>query len=524
MVKHRLQISFAMLVSPYPRTSRWLLVVPALFLAVFLALPFGVIVYRGAGVDAFIDSITNSNLQRVAWFTFWQTVISTMLTVVFALPVTYIVSRFRFRGRNVLLALITAPFLLPTVVVGTSLLALLPQQLHYTAFSIIAAHVLFNVAVVVRVVMPSWAHISPELAYAAHTLGASTFRTFRTITFPLIRPALGFAATAVALFCFTSFGAVRILGGPAFSTLETEIYFRAVQLGDLNGAVAISLIQTLFLAIVLYAWMRWTRTSSTLAVVHSHAASPSRTSHWVAISAVGFVFGAAVIAPLIAVAYRSATGWSQVWSRSTASSLFVSVRYAVISAIIATLIGSCIALAVAYSTTSARVIELITSLPLMISAVTIGLGVLITFDTSPYAFRSAWWITPVAHSLIAIPLVVRIVLPLMRTIPQSLRDAAATLGSGPRVQWLTVDLPLMRRGIATALALSAAVSIGEFGATSFLTRQSNETLPVTIARLLSRPGESQHAQAYALATLFFVFSIGAVFIAEVTRNKRNTTS
>jgi thiamine transport system permease protein len=144
-----------MLVSPYPKTSHWLLVVPALFLAVFLALPFGVIVYRGASIDAFVDSITNSNLQRVAWFTFWQTVISTVLTVVFALPVTYIVSRFRFRGRNALLALITAPFLLPTVVVGTSLLALLPQQLHYTAISIIAAHVLFNVAVVVRVVMPS---------------------------------------------------------------------------------------------------------------------------------------------------------------------------------------------------------------------------------------------------------------------------------------------------------------------------------------------------------------------------------
>ncbi|MEN9851438.1 MAG: hypothetical protein RL128_1601, partial [Pseudomonadota bacterium] len=133
----------------------------------------------------------------------------------------------------------TAPFLLPTVVVGSALFALLPESMHYTASAIIAAHIFFNVAVVVRLVMPRWSQIDPELIHAAHTLGASTVRTFRTITFPLIRPALGFASTAVALFCFTSFGAVRILGGPAYSTLETEIYVRSVQLGDLNGAIAI---------------------------------------------------------------------------------------------------------------------------------------------------------------------------------------------------------------------------------------------------------------------------------------------
>jgi thiamine transport system permease protein len=144
-----------MIASPYPKSTRWLIVVPALFLLVFLAIPTAVIVARGASADAFVNIITSRSFRRVAWFTLWQTVLSTVLTVACALPVTFILSRFSFTGKRLLLALITAPFLLPTVVVGTAMFALLPGQMHYTAVAIIIAHVFFNMAVVVRLVMPS---------------------------------------------------------------------------------------------------------------------------------------------------------------------------------------------------------------------------------------------------------------------------------------------------------------------------------------------------------------------------------
>jgi thiamine transport system permease protein len=500
------------------------MITPGLFLLVFLAIPTSVIVQRGASAEAFLNIISSPSFRRVAWFTLWQTVLSTVLTVACALPVTFILSRFSFTGKRLLLALITAPFLLPTVVVGTALFALLPSQMHYTAFAIIIAHVFFNMAVVVRLVMPRWSQIDPELIHAAHTLGASTLHTFRTITFPLIRPALGFASTAVALFCFTSFGAVRILGGPAYSTLETEIYVRSVQLGDLNGAIAIGIIQTVFLLGVLYAWTKFGRHHASPLTVNIQSTRPNGTTQVVAVSSIALATGALASLPFIAVAWKSASGWSQVLSSDTAHSLFVSARFAIVASIIATTLGTMIALAIAYKSTSSQLLETITSLPLMISAVTVGLGILITFDHSPVEFRSTWWITPVAHSLIAIPLVIRTVLPVAQAIPQDLRDAAATLGSGSKDQWLRIDLPLLRRCLATAFALSAAVSLGEFGATSFLTRRTNETLPVSIARLLSRPGDSQHAAAFALSTLFFVFSIGAVYIAEITRSTRTKTS
>jgi len=512
-----------MITSPYPKSTRWLIIAPALFLLVFLAIPTAAIVQRGASVDAFASIISNDGFRKVAWFTLWQTILSTVLTVACALPVTFILSRFSFTGKRLLLALITAPFLLPTVVVGTALFALLPSQMHYTAFAIIIAHVFFNMAVVVRLVMPRWSQIDPELIHAAHTLGASTLHTFRTITFPLIRPALGFASTAVALFCFTSFGAVRILGGPAYSTLETEIYVRSVQLGDLNGAVAIGIIQTVFLIGVLYAWTKFGRHHTSPLTVNIQAPKPTGTAQRVVVTGIAVATGLLALLPLIAVAWKSTSGWSQVLSSDTMNSMAVSARFAITASIIATALGTMIALAIAYKSTSSRLLETITSLPLMISAVTVGLGILITFDESPFEFRSTWWITPVAHSLIAIPLVIRTVLPVAQAIPQDLRDAAATLGSSSKDQWLRIDLPLLRRCLATACALSAAVSLGEFGATSFLTRQTYETLPVSIARLLSRPGDTQHAKAFALSTLFFVFSIGAVYIAETVRATRTKT-
>jgi thiamine transport system permease protein len=512
-----------MITSPYPKSTRWLIIAPALFLLVFLAIPTGVIVQRGASADAFFNIISSPSFRRVAWFTLWQTVLSTGLTVACALPVTFILSRFSFTGKRLLLALITAPFLLPTVVVGTALFALLPSQMHYTAFAIIIAHVFFNMAVVVRLVMPRWSQIDPELIHAARTLGASTLHTFRTITFPLIRPALGFASTAVALFCFTSFGAVRILGGPAYSTLETEIYVRSVQLGDLNGAIAIGIIQTVFLIGVLYAWTKFGRHHASPLTVSIQAPRPLGSTQVTAVTVIALATGALASLPFTAVAWKSTSGWSHVFSSDTMHSLVVSARFAIVASIIATTLGTMIALAIAYKSTSSQLLESISSLPLMISAVTVGLGILITFDHSPIEFRSTWWITPFAHSLIAIPLVIRTVLPVAQAIPQDLRDAAATLGSGAKDQWMRIDLPLLRRCLATACALSAAVSLGEFGATSFLTRQTYETLPVSIARLLSRPGDTQHAKAFALSTLFFVFSIGAVYLAETVRATRTKT-
>jgi hypothetical protein len=123
----------------------------------------------------------------------------------------------------------------------------LPNSFHRTAFALILAHTYFNFGFTSRLITARWLQIHPHLDDAARTLGASPLKLFTTVTLPLLGKAITNAALIVFTLCFTSYGVVRILGGPSRSTLETEIYFRAIQLGDVSGAMLLSALQILII-------------------------------------------------------------------------------------------------------------------------------------------------------------------------------------------------------------------------------------------------------------------------------------
>ncbi|MFM8852289.1 MAG: ABC transporter permease, partial [Acidimicrobiaceae bacterium] len=188
--------------------------------------------------------------------------------------------------------------------------------------------------------------------------------------------------------------------------------------------------------------------------------------------------------------------------------------YAVIAMSLATILGLLSASSVAYSNNKFRFISGLSTLPIVISAVSIGLGLIITFDKQPFDWRGSQFMLPLAHALVALPLAMRIISPVLQAIPDSLRQASSVLGASPRQTWLNIDFKIIRRAAISAAAISATVSIGEFGASSFLARRGAETLPVMISRLLSRPGDSQQSQAFALASLLCVFSIAIIFVID----------
>ena len=133
---------------------------------------------------------------RLVWFTIWQAAASTALTLVAGLPLAWAIGRFRFRGRSLARALVLVPFVLPTVVVATAFLALLPDGYERGLWAILAAHVFFNVAVVTRIVGGAWATIDPRSAEAAAVLGAGPLRRVREVTLPQLAPALSAAVRA----------------------------------------------------------------------------------------------------------------------------------------------------------------------------------------------------------------------------------------------------------------------------------------------------------------------------------------
>ncbi|MDR2378374.1 MAG: ABC transporter permease subunit, partial [Bifidobacteriaceae bacterium] len=144
--------------------------------------------------------------------------------------------------------------------------------------------------------------------------------------------------------------------------------------------------------------------------------------------------------------------------------------------------------------------------PLGVSAVTVGFGFLITLNRAPLNLRTSFWLIPLAQALVALPLVVRAVLPALRSIDPRLRQAAAILGAPPWRVFAGVEAAMVRRAVAVAAAYAFAVSVGEFGATSFLARPDTTTLPVAVYKLLSRPGADNFGLALA----------GAVVLAAIT--------
>jgi thiamine transport system permease protein len=508
------------------RRIRWgwvaVAALPVLFVGYFFAYPLFRILTLGLSELSIGASGLEARLLRVGWFTLWQAALSTVLTFMAAAPLTWAVSSYEFRGRRAAMALATVPFVMPTVVVGTAFVALGFEE---SLVAILAAHVFFNVAVVVRTVSTLWSRIDPRLYEAARVLGASEWQVFRKITLPLLRPAMAAAASIVFLFTFTSFGVVLILGGFRYATLEVEIYRQAVTLFDLPLAATLAIVQLVGVTGALYWYSRYqerTAVSWTLERGTNLKRPRGRTRLGVAAATIGTLVALAI--PLSVLISRSLSGsfYDSLLSDDRVvgtpiSSVWNSLMFAVVATILAMLIGILAAtLITGRSGILSRWFDLTLMLPLGTSAVTIGFGFIVALDW-PVDLRASMWLVPIAHALVAIPFVVRSTLPTMRSVPPETRDAAAVLGASPFRVWREIDLPIVSRAALVGAAFAFVISLGEFGATSFVARPASATIPTMIFRLLSRPGESSFGMAMALSVVLAVLTAGVVMAIDRAR-------
>ncbi|MEU6486460.1 iron ABC transporter permease [Streptomyces sp. NPDC046887] len=537
---------------------------PVVFFAVFFAYPVAAITARGLGaagpagtvgtggggldLGRIGEVLGRSDILDVLWFTTWQALASTGLTLLLALPGAYVMARFAFPGKRLLRAVVTVPFVLPTVVVGTAFLAVVGRRglldelwgirLDTSVWAILLAHVFFNYAVVVRTVGGLWSQLDPRQEEAARVLGASRLGAFRRVTLPALAPAVAAAALMVFLFTYTSFGIVQILGGPAYTTLEAEIYRQTAQLLDLPTAAVLTLVQFAAVGGVLavHAWtVRRRETALRLVDPATTARRPRSTTQWALL--VGVLASVAVLLlPLGVLVARSfggpdgllyyraladagASGGTFLVAPLTA--IGTSLTYALAATAIAVLVGG---LAAAALTRRAgrlvRGFDALLMLPLGVSAVTVGFGFLIALDEPPLDLRASWWLVPLAQALVGVPFVVRTMLPVLRAVDATLREAAAVLGASPWRAWREVDLPLVSRALLVAAGFAFAVSLGEFGATVFIARPDSPTLPVAVARLIGRPGDLNYGQAMALSTILMVVCAVSLLLLERVRADR----
>ena len=502
----------------------WVLVaaLPAVFIGYFFVYPLVRILTLGLSELRIESSGLEARVLRVGWFTLWQAVVSTVLTFLAAAPLTWAVSSYEFRGRRLAMAMATVPFVLPTVVVGTAFVALGWQE---SIGAILAAHVFFNVAVVVRTVSTLWSRIDPRIQEAARVLGASEWEVFNKVTLPLLRPAIAAAASIVFLFTFTSFGVVLILGGFRFATLEVEIYRQAVTLFDLPLAAALAVLQLVGVSGALYWYSRYQERTAVAWTLKSgtNLRPPRGRARWgVFLATVGTLLALAIpigglVSGSLSGSFYAALFQDDPVVGTPITSVANSLIFAVVATVLATVIGLMAATVITGRTGRlSHWFDLTLMLPLGTSAVTIGFGFIVALGW-PVDLRASIWLIPIAHALVAIPFVVRSTVPTLRSVPAETKDAAAVLGASPFRVWRRIDLPIVSRAALVGAAFAFVISLGEFGATSFIARPTSATIPTMIFRLLSRPGETSFGMAMALSVVLALLTAGVVLAIDRAR-------
>ena len=521
------------------------LLAPLLFLAVFFFYPllsiFTVSLAPEGQLDlsGFTRILSTDYYRSTFWFTVGQATISTLLTVGLALPGAYVFTRYHFPGKSLLLSLATLPFVLPTVVVAAAFSALIgprgvlnqglmslfgfsapPIELERTLTIILIVHVFYNYAVALRIISSFWANQSVRIEEAARVLGAHGWRLWWEVRLPLLRPALLAASILVFIFCFTSFGVVLILGGPRFATIEVEIYRQVTGLFNLQVAAALSLIQIGFMFVLMLIYTRLQRQTATdLQAAQTVTRTPRSIRERVFVIANVLLMVMLLFAPLFALVVRSFTSSDEGLTTRFYALLSTNPRDSVLFTPPLTAVGNSLIFALA-TTALAVTLGLITSyllanrssrlvrwldpvfmLPLAASAVTLGFGYIIALDEPPLNLRTSPALIPLAHTLVAMPFVVRSILPSLRGIPPNVQGAARVLGASPLRVWRWIDLPLISRGFVVGATFAFTVSMGEFGASALIYRPDMPTIPIVIFRLLGQPGAANYGQALAMSTI-----------------------
>jgi thiamine transport system permease protein len=503
--------------------------IPLTFVAVLFYWPIAKITSLGISGD-WLATLSEPKTLAVVWFTLWQAAVSTLVTLVIAIPGAYLLYRRSFSGQGLIKALITVPFVLPSIVVAVGFTVFRNAhefwiELGLTFLSdpvywIIAAHVFVNYSIAVRTIGGVWAALDTEIDEAAELDGAGRLRSLLAISFPQLRPAIFSAAALVFLFSATSFGIVLVLGGGQVQTIETAIYFSATQFLDLESAAALVFIQTLITAAAFLVGSSLVKGTVGLEQVFEGTRKQRVDSRdWPAsVLTAGIVLGLLVMPMLLVLveAFRVGDTWgftnfANLGTRGARDLLNISVidaaansfRNMAVAATIAFVLGTLISWLLVR--TRQKLLDLVFLVPLGVSSVVLGFGFLVSFDATWLPLRSFWLIVPLAQALIALPMVIRLVYPALVSIGKEPIEQASLDGASSWQIWRFVESGMIKGVLLTALGYAAIISVGEFGASTFLAYGSGGTIPTLLFRLIARPGEQNYGMAMAVSAILIAF-------------------
>jgi thiamine transport system permease protein len=441
-------------------------------------------------------------------------VVSAGLSVLFGVPFGSWLATLPDRWQRLVGAISVVPFLLPPLLIGIAALPVtvtLKINSNSGILLILLAHAFMNVGFIGRVVAGS--SLAAEQVEAARLDGASDSQIRRNIQLPQQAPAIAAAALLVSLYSATSYGLILLIGAGQVRTLETEIAEAALYRLDLEQAGLLALLQTL---LTLLLFLVASRVPSFGFQLNQIGRSRIKAS-WLE-RMVGFLYLAIVLYAFAQILVRSFDAstlfgnYLNLASQGTRSLLNISVIEASLNSGRNMLVVLVVSFVVAYLIAGRAKQSLLILFPIGISSVVIGLGALFVTGYLPREVSSSWLVVPLVQSLIAIPLAYQILRPARMSFDSELIDAAQLDGAGRFRRISQIELPLLRKPIATAMAFVGMSSLGEFGAASFLAFGSQETLPIVMFRLASRPGTENFGMAMAAGVIYILLTAWIIWM------------
>ncbi|SFC70976.1 thiamine transport system permease protein [Polaromonas sp. OV174] len=457
---------------------------------------------------------------RVLW-SFTQAGVTCVAALVLGLPVAWVLARFDFWGRQLVLRLLMLPFVVPTLVAALGVLALwgprgvlgswLGINLQDTPWLLLYGNLFFNLCLVVRAGVDALAQVSSQRVAAARTLGATPWRAFWRVEWPAILPWLASSLCLVFLYCFAGFGLALVLGGQRYATVEVEIYTLVAHELKLAEASALALWMLLLTGAVALAY----------AAIEKRLAAPGRPdcvprrrpqglAQWLALAAALAVLVFFCAAPLLAIAWRGAQAGAQVWAQvldeEVLAALWNTLRFSAMALFAATLLGLAHALAAQQS----LVWRAAAFLPFVVSPVTVAFGLLLLYPQ----WSASLALLLAAYAVLAYPFVAKAVAAGLDGLPTHLAYAARTLGASPWRLFWRVTLPLLSPALRRGMAFAAATALGEFAVTLFLSRPEWTTLTTLIYQRLGRPGLANMELAMVLACVLMALALLAFGLIE----------
>ncbi|RJV01758.1 MAG: iron ABC transporter permease [Candidatus Poseidoniales archaeon] len=481
----------------------------------------------GYDISSWLDSLGRNYIsQGVIEFTILQAFFSTIATLVIGLPIAWQLGRYEWPLQSLIKSILTMPFVMPSIVAAIGFLNIIGREGldirsdEGTWFAtLIIAHAWFNLSLVIRFCEPVLSTLDPMLEDQIRLLpaGRTSWGRIKNLWAPILLPSVAAAACMTFVFSFTSFALVRwiTLGENTLESMMASIGSSAGIDGYMISRNEIilgaSLIQfaVLLVSLWLMSWLQQKRQNLLPQASENVAKTANPTGWFVIIPAMVFALLPLVTILISSFRIRETTangtsyswgldGWEYAFTATKSlpsawDALLNSIGYASLTLIIALPLGWLLAQTIMLIETErpilARILDIATMLPFAVSSVMIGLGVMLGMIRIDAEFFYSFWPTPViAHVMITTPFVVRIMLPALRSIDPSYEECARTLGVTKWNRFFQIKLPLLRGSILVATIFTLAMSMGEFGASWVVTRNSDwTTLPIMIDSLRSIP-------------------------------------